>query len=438
MRLLAAFILLLSLQIIFGKYDRTNDLFDFYASNPQGLRVFSFLKAVLSPISLPASLHIIYVGDCADIWSEDLLAWSTVLLSYQCLINDEDIDTCRYSLQADDRDLDFVRDSNCANAISQSQTVHVSPLSSSLGQSAVNMLLIPFHCGCHDVLHPLRISMQILNDSLRRLGLLPALIYAFNCNVTSTMSLLASSIEASWRSQNTLPHFSDVAASWLMLSGHCDWKAGGFNLLESEVSEHDHNFDNGGYIKPGYHNVLATVFEPQTLRHFSPGCISALAPKLSFVPANGSVIYCDVPFHSQFIWFYNSELQLHAKINSADSGILDFKSPYLTTVSAFLLQRSQEIPKLVLPCSDIVPTAPLVVPLEANFELFSTNDVDVDYGYNYKLVYALATPCSLPLDQIPSHLRAALHDAAIFTWHESNGSTIPPVLQVSAYQCKLL
>jgi hypothetical protein len=69
-----------------------------------------------------------------------------------------------------------------------------------------------------------------------------------------------------------------------------------------------------------------------------------------------------------------------------------------------------------------------LVHLEANFEVFSTND-DFD-GENYNLLYTLATPCSMPPAQIPDHIRAALHDAAVFTWNETN-SIRPPILHVS-------
>ncbi len=430
-RFLIGCIFLFSLHVICGKYDRSNDLFDYYAGNPQGLSVFSFLNAVLSPISLPSSLHIIYVGDCADFLSEDLLpSWSIALISYQCLVNDEDIDTCRYSLQADDRDLDFVRDSNCVKAISQSQIFYVSPSSSSFGHSVVNILLIPFHCGCHDVLHPFRITMLLFNDSLRSLGSLPVLIFAFNCDSSNTISLLATSIEAELRSQSTHPN---NAASWLMLSGHCDWNFGNFFSPESKLPEHGRTGNYGEHGIRDHSNVLAAVFDEPTLRLFSSSCISALAPKLTLVPPNGSVIYCDVPFHSQFIWYFNSQLQPHAKSNSADAGILDFRSPYLTNAPAFRLQFTQEIPTVTLSCSDILPSAPLMVPLEVNFESFSSDDVDGADGDNHKFLYTLATPCSLPFDQIPGHLRAALHDAAIFNWDESNGSNEPPVLQVCVY-----
>jgi hypothetical protein len=111
-RFLCVSIILLSLHNVGGKYDRTNDLHDFYASNPQGLPVFSVLKALMSPSPVPPSLHVVYVGDCADFADEDerLRSLPKTVISYQCLHNDEDVDTCRYSLQADDRDLDFVRD----------------------------------------------------------------------------------------------------------------------------------------------------------------------------------------------------------------------------------------------------------------------------------------------------------------------------------------
>ena len=68
-----------------------------------------------------------------------------------------------------------------------------------------------------------------------------------------------------------------------------------------------------------------------------------------------------------------------------------------------------------------------MVPLEANFESFSADD-DFD-GINYSLLFTLATPCSMPPSHIPDHIRAALHDAAVFTWDETN-STQPPVLHV--------
>jgi hypothetical protein len=420
---------LLLLNIIWGKYDRMNDLFDFYAGNPQGLPVFSFLNAVLSPTAFPSSFHIIYVGDCADILPEEWLkSWPMVFVSYQCLVNDEDVDTCRFSLQADDRDLDFVRDASCANAISQSQNFQVSPASRSPDQSAINILLIPLHCGCHDIFHLSRIAMQFLGNFQQRLGSLPALIFASNCDITSSISMLASSIEAKLRSPGAHPNHVDHAASWIMQSGHCDWNVRNFSSLESKLPEHDYAGNYSKHGIRGYQNVLATVFDPQTLRHLSSSCLSPLPPKVSLVPPNGSVIYCDVPFDLQFMWFHDSELQPQATSNHFDAGILHFSSPYLANEPSFRLQRSQGFATVLLLCSNILPDAPLMVHLEANFESFSTVD-GVD-GDTFTFLYTLATPCSMPVDLIPGHLAAALRDAAIFTWDESNGSSHPPVLQV--------
>jgi hypothetical protein len=69
-----------------------------------------------------------------------------------------------------------------------------------------------------------------------------------------------------------------------------------------------------------------------------------------------------------------------------------------------------------------------MITVEADFESFSSAD-DTD-GDSYKVLYTLATPCALPLALMPLHIRSALHDAAIFTWLDSNSSTQPPYLQV--------
>lgn len=425
-RLLLRFIYLLSLQIVCSKYDRTNDLFDFYAGNPLGLRVFSVLKTVISPMppmQLPSSLHVIYAGDCAD-FDEDMRAWPISMFSYQCLRNDEDIDTCRYSLQADDRDLDFVRDTSCANAIiSRSEVVAVSSSSNAPDQGVTRILLIPFHCGCHDTLHPVRVAMQVLYEFERRHGAFPALIFAFNCDVPGSISLISSRIDAQLR--RDLPFIADHASPWLMLSGHCDWAAQDLGILESNQPAKNHHTGNCSEQGIQSHpNALATIFDAQMLRLLSPCCMHAIEPKLSLSPSNGSVIYCDVPFPMKFSWLHHSELQPLAFSHRFNAGILEFRSRYLTTENTFRLQLSQETTTVLLKCSDVDPHAPLLVPLEVYFESFSTSD-DVD-GDKYKLSYTLATPCSMPLAHIPAQHLAALRDAAIFTWDESDGSTRPP------------
>ena len=443
-------ILLLSLHIVCGKYNRTNDLYDFYASNPQGVQVFSLLNAIMSPLLPPSSLHVIYVGDCADFVDEAMEFWSMTVISYRCLTNDEDIDTCRYSLHADDRDLDFVRDvrrstlffihclsvtfeqASCVDAItSRSEVFNVSPSPNTPESSAIHIILIPVFCGCHDVIHLGNVAMLQLQNELQRsiFGVFPVLVFAFNCEIPSSVSLLSSRIDSQLRKNYPVLVQNDDAASWTMLFGHFGWAVKDFDVLESKLpagSGHTENCREQGIQR--HPNVLATVFDAQTLRFFS--AFSPFPPSLSLTPPNGSVIYCDVPFSLQFSWLHHSVLQPLASSHRFNAGILEFRSLYLTTEATFRLQLSQEVTAGMLRCSDILPHAPLLVPLEGHFESFSTVD-DADGG-DYQLFYTLATPCSLPNAQIPDQYRAALFDAAIFTWDESNDSSQPPELHVSA------
>ena len=416
-------LMLLSLHIICGKYARTDDLFDFYAGNPQGLHVFSLLKAVVLPSLSPPALHIIYVGDCADLFAEDTTeSWLTAAISYQCLINDEDIDTCRYSLQADDRDLDYVRDNSCANAVlSRSQVVNPSPSLAVPVQSVPSIILIPFHCGCHDFAHPLQVATELLTSSSE----LQALVFAFNCKNPNSISLLSARIDTNLRKLH--PFLYDDAAPWTTLIGHCDWNIRNFDLLEAKMPTQVPGGNCSKESTLNQQNVLAVAFGMQMLPHLSP-CLSALNPQLSLSPLNGSIIYCDVPFPVKFSWLHHSAWQPLAHSHRFNAGILDFKGAHLGLTTSVRLGLSGQHETVLLKCSDVLPSAPLLVHLDANFEVFSTND-DFD-GENYNLLYTLATPCSMPPAQIPDHIRAALHDAAIFTWNETN-SIRPPILHVS-------
>jgi len=425
-RFLHGWFFLISLHIISGKYDRTNDLFDFYAGSPQGLPVVAFLKAVFKTPSFPPSLHVIYVGDCADFVAEDVGQILMIgIVSYQCLLSDEDVDTCRYSLQADDRDLDFVRDGSCSRAIaSRSQVVEVSPSSNIPQQSATSILLIPFHCGCNDFLHPSRVIMQLLQD----LGsvALSGMVFGFNCKNPDFVSLLSDEIDAQLRIRE--PFFADHGAPWTMQIGHCDWTGSDLHSPNSKLPASPHTGNCSGKGSP---NVLVTVFDTQMLLRLSPCFMSAISPKVSLSPRNGSVIYCDTPFPFFSSWLHHSKLQPLEISHRFNAGTLEFRSPYLTWSPSVLLQFSQEGTTVLFKCSDILPSAPLLVHLEANFELFSTID-DLDGG-NLTFLYTLATPCAMPYAQISDHYRTALHHAAIFTWDESN-SIQPPVLRVCANQ----
>jgi hypothetical protein len=410
----------------------------------------------MSPLPPPSSLHVIYVGDCADFVDDAVQSWSVTAVSYRCLTNDEDIDTCRYSLHADDRDLDFVRDvrrssaffilclsvtfkqANCVDAMtSRSEVVNVSPSPNTPDSSAIRVLLIPVHCGCHDVMHLGNVAMLQLRNEFQRsiFGVFPVLVFAFNCEIPSSVSLLSSHIDSQLR--KNYPSFvqNDDAAPWTILIGHCGWAVKDvkdFDVLDSKLTAHGGGLtENSSEQEIQRHpNVLATVFDAQTLRFFSPCCLSAPTPSLSLTPPNGSVIYCDVPFSLQFSWLHHSVLQPLASSHRFNAGILEFRSPYLTSQAVFRLQLSPEVTAGMLRCSDILPHAPLLVPLEGHFESFSTVD-DVDGG-DYQLFYTLATPCSLPNAQIPDQYRAALFDAAIFTWDESNDKSETPKLHVCA------
>jgi hypothetical protein len=421
-RFLLGWLFLISLHIVSGKYDRTNDLYDFYAGNPQGLPIVPFLKAVFKSPFFPPSLHVIYVGDCADFVAEDVGQILMIgIVSYQCLLSDEDVDTCRYSLQADDRDLDFVRDGSCSHAIaSRSQVVEVLPSSNMPEQSATSILLIPFHCGCNDFLHPSRVIMQLLQnlDSVALSGM----VFGFNCKNPDFVSLLSDDIDAQLRTR--IPFFVDHGAPWTMRIGQCDCTGSDLHSPNSKLPASPHTGKYSG-------NVVVTVFDTQMLPRLSPCFTSAISPKVSLSPRNGSVIYCDTPFPFFSSWLHHSKLQPLEISHRFNAGILEFRSPYLTSSPSILLQFSQESTTVLFKCSDILPSAPLLVHLEANFELFSTID-DLDGG-NLTFLYTLATPCAMPYAQIPHHYRTALLHAAIFTWDESN-STQPPVLHVHANQ----
>jgi hypothetical protein len=368
----------------------------------------------------------VYVGDCADILADDVPQPSAAF-SFQCLHNDEDVDTCRYSLQADDRDLDYQRDRSCASALSfNTQTVTFSASSDVVDERAESILLLPFHCGCHDVLHAAHLAVSLLLDIQRRSGKHPTTFFAFNCPNSDSISLLSARIDMQLRDVN--PHADGHAAPYAFLSGYCDWNARGPDLPEcnSPVNGVSGSCDRRG--ARDHQNVLALVFDSGILQHLSPRCLLAVTPKLLLSPPNGSIIYCDVPFSLQFSWLHHSALQPQAHSHRFDAGLLDFTSSYLTGSAAFRLQLSGEAALVVFKCSDIVPGAPLMITVEADFESFSSAD-DTD-GDSYKILYTLATPCALPLALMPLHIRSALHDAAIFTWLDSNSSTQPPYLQV--------
>jgi hypothetical protein len=428
-QLFLAFFLFISLHIVSGKYDRTNDLYDFYAGNPQGLPVVAFLEAVFKLPSFPPSLHVIYVGDCADFVAEDAgQILSIGIVSYQCLDSDEDVDTCRYSLQADDRDLDFMRDSSCSNAIvSRSQVVEVLPSSNVPEQSATSILLLPFHCGCNDFLHPSRVTMQLLQDLDRSGVTLSGMVFGFNCKNPDFVSLFSDEIDTQLRIRE--PFFVDHGAPWTMRIGQCDWTGRDLHSPDSKLPASPRTENCSGKGSP---NVLVTVFDIQMLTRLSSCFTSAVSPKVSLHPRNGSAMYCDTPLPFLSSWLHHSKLQPLASSHRFNAGILEFRSPYLTSSPSFLLQFSQESTTVLLKCSDILPSAPLLVHLEASFELFSTID-DLDGG-NLTFLYTLATPCAMPHAQIPYHYRTALHDAAIFTWDESNSSIQPPVLRVRVNQ----
>jgi hypothetical protein len=319
---------------------------------------------------------------------------------------------------------------SCANAVaSRSEVVNVSPASNAPDQTAFRILVIPFPCGFHDTLHAVRVTTLLLNEFGRSSSLFSAFVFAFNCEVPSSVHLLASKLDSQLRSDYS-PLIVERASPWAMFTGHCEFAINDSDLSEFKSAAHGHTGNCSERGVQGRPNVLVTVADAQILRFLSPCCLRAVAPKLSLSPSNGSVIYCDVPFPLQFSWLHHSELQPSAHSHRFNAGILEFKSPYLTTEATFSLQLLQKNTMGVLQCSHILPNAPLMLLLEGHFESYSIID-DVD-GDNYTLFYTLATPCSMPHAQIPDRLRAALHDAAIFTWDESDGSTQPPQLQVSA------
>jgi hypothetical protein len=77
----------------------------------------------------------------------------------------------------------------------------------------------------------LHVANQLLYGWYRSSGEIPALFFAFNCENPSSVSLLSTRIDMELRKMH--PFLLDDAATWTMVSGHCDSNISIFDLLES-------------------------------------------------------------------------------------------------------------------------------------------------------------------------------------------------------------